>query len=216
MSQSSILEVSNISKRYLVKDPVTGKRNEFWALKDVSFLLPKGHCLGLTGSNGSGKSTLLKIISRIVTPTTGSITVNGTMAPLLDLSAGFHSELTGRENIYVYGSLIGIKRKELKQNLDEIVDFAGVSQFLDTKLRSYSSGMKMRLAFSIASTVKQDLLLADEIFAVGDESFKKQSLQKIETLKKEGTSIIMVQHDNALISQVCDSEIMLEHGRLAH
>lgn len=208
------LSLENISKHYFVKSPLDGKKHEFWALKDISFEVEKGLCIGLLGPNGSGKSTLLKIIGHIVNPTSGKVKVHGTVAPLLDLGVGFHNQLTGRENIYVYGALIGVKRKELKSRLSEIVDFSGVGAFLDTKLRGYSNGMKMRLAFSIASTLKPDILLADEIFAVGDDAFRKQSLEKIKELKKEGTTILMVQHDNELISQICEDTISLKNGQL--
>lgn len=209
-----VLHVENISKSYSIKDGDTGKKRTFWALEDVSFSIEKGVCVGLMGSNGSGKSTLLKIISKIVSPTSGKVITQGTLAPLLDLGAGFHDELTGRENAFVYASLIGIKRRELKQKLDDIVDFAGVGAFLDTKLRGYSSGMKIRLAFSIASTLEPDILLADEIFAVGDDAFRQQSLERIRELKNNGTTILMVQHDQALIDQVCDRKLTLEKGRL--
>jgi len=210
----AVLSLENISKRYFVKSPLDGKKRVFWALKDISFEVEKGVCLGVLGPNGSGKSTLLKIISRIVSPTSGEMRVHGNVAPLLDLGVGFHNQLTGRENIYVYGALIGVKRKELRSRLSEIVDFSGVGAFLDTKLRGHSNGMKMRLAFSIASTLKPDILLADEIFAVGDVAFSKQSLEKIKELKKEGTTILMVQHDNALIDQICDDTICLKDGLL--
>lgn len=207
-----MLSVENISKCYSIKDPMTGKKRPFWALKDVSFELDQGICLGLTGANGAGKSTLLKIISRIVTPTSGQVKTHGSLAPLLELGAGFSDELTGRENAHIYASLIGIKRKELKQKLDDIVDLAGVGLFLDTKLRGYSNGMKMRLAFSIASHLKPDILLADEILAVGDEGFQQLCLQRILELKNEGTSIIMVQHDQKLIERVCDRTFKLKGG----
>lgn len=214
MSEKIVLSVKNISKCYWVKNPITKKKRQFWALEDVSFDIGQGVCLGLSGSNGSGKSTLLKIISHIVTPTSGSIETKGNVAPLLDLGAGFHDELTGKENIYVYGSSIGIKRKELKRKLTDIVDFAGVGEFLETKLRAYSSGMKARLAFSVASALEPDILIADEILAVGDEDFKNQSLDRIEQLKKQGTTIIMVQHDQELVKQICDQELILEKGCL--
>lgn len=194
----------------MVKNPVTKRKEAFWAIKDISFELEKGSSLGLIGANGSGKSTLLKIISRIVTPTTGTIKTTGTLAPLLDLEAGFHGELTGRENTNVYASLIGIKRKELKQRFDDIIDFAEIGAFVDTKLRSYSSGMKMRLAFSIASTLQPDIILADEILSVGDEEFQKRCLERILDLKARGTIIIMVQHDNELIKKICDRTVSLE------
>ncbi len=210
-----LLSVENISKSYLVKDPETGKKMPFWALKDVSFELEKGDCVALVGTNGSGKSTLLKIISSIVTPTSGWVKIQGSLAPLLGLNAGFHDQLTGRENAYVYASLIGIKRKELRQKLDEIVDFAGISLFLDTKLRSYSNGMKTRLAFSIVSHLKPDILLADEILAFGDKQFQELCLKKMKDLKKSGTSIIMVQHNEKLIQSICNRTLLLKNGRLS-
>lgn len=193
----------------MIKNPITKQKQSFWALKEVSFELDKGKCLGLVGANGTGKSTLLKIISRVITPTSGQVKSYGNLAPLLELGAGFNNELTGRENAYIYASLIGIKRKYLKQKLDDIVDLAGVSLFLDTKLRGYSNGMKMRLAFSVATHLKPEILLADEILAVGDEEFQKMCLHKILELKKEGTSIIMVQHDKELINKVCDRTFLL-------
>ncbi len=214
MNKKMALSVSCVSKNYLVKDPVTLDKRVFWALKDVSFDVPKGICLGLAGENGSGKSTLLKIISRIVTPTKGNVRSYGKIAPLLDLKAGFHDELTGRENAFVYASLIGIKRRELKQKFDSIVEFAGVERFIETKLKAYSSGMKMRLAFSIASTLAPDILLADEILAVGDEEFQEKCIQRIISLKENGSTIVMVQHDSALINQLCDQKITLDKGRL--
>ncbi len=209
-----VLSVENIGKCYSIKNANTDQKRLFWALKEISFELEKGTCLGLMGSNGSGKSTLLKIISRIVNPTTGQVKTHGTLAPLLDLGVGFHDELTGRENAHVYASLIGIKRKELKHKLDDIVDFAGVGEFLDSKLRGYSNGMKVRLAFSLASSLAPDILLADEIFAVGDESFQKICLQRILDLKKNGTTIIMVQHNQELIHRICDRTLILEKGSL--
>ncbi len=205
-----MLSVENISKRYFIKDTSSGRKRPFWALKDVSFELVRGECVGLVGVNGSGKSTLLKIISRIVTPTHGQVRTFGSLAPLLELGAGFHDELTGRENAIVYASLIGIKRKEVKRKLDSIVHLAGIAPFLDTKLRGYSNGMRIRLAFSIVSHLRPDILLADEILNVGDESFQKMSLQKILELKAEGTTIIIVQHDHKLIEQICDRSIELE------
>lgn len=210
----SVIEVKNVSKVYQVKDPVTGKQNPLWCLRGIHLNIQKGQCVGLIGKNGSGKSTLLKVISQIITPTTGEVILKGTLAPMLDLSAGFHDELTGKENAYVYASLMGISRAQLKQQYDHIVDFAGVRDFMNMKIRSYSSGMKLRLAFSIASTLNPDLIIADEIFAVGDEEFQAVCLERIEVMKRAGTSIIMVQHDKELIRNFCDRVIKLEDGSL--
>lgn len=211
---SSILEVDRIGKMYSLTDPNSGKKKQFWSLQDISFSMKKGSCIGLVGSNGSGKSTLLKIISGVTTPTIGSVSVHGKIAPLLGLGAGFHEELTGKENIYVYGSLIGIKRQELKRQFDAIVDFAEIGAFIGNKVKSYSTGMKVRLAFSIASSANPDLILADEILAVGDDNFRRQSIQRMLELKKNGTSILLVQHDMSIIETICDSVIRLESGRL--
>ena len=207
-----VLTVDQISKCYRIPDPKTGHRRDFWALREVSFSLEPGVALGLQGANGSGKSTLLKIISEIVRPTSGTVRVQGTLAPLLDLGAGFHPELTGQENLYVYGSLIGLRRKQLRAHFDEIVAFAGIEDFLGTKVRHYSQGMQMRLAFSIASTLRPGLLLADEILAVGDVEFQQQALQRLLYLKEQGTAIVLVQHDPALIDRVCDRTLRLEAG----
>ncbi len=210
----TILELNNISKSYPVIDSTSGLRKKFWALKDISFSLSSGICAALTGVNGSGKSTLFRIISQIITPSAGSFLTRGSVVPLLDLGAGFHDELSGRENAFVYASLLGIHRSELKERFDEIIEFAGIGVFLDSKLRSYSSGMKVRLAFSIASSFKPDLLLADEILAVGDESFQERCLNRILELKQKGTSILMTQHDRKLLRHVCDEELLLDGGRL--
>lgn len=210
----SILDVDRIGKMYSLTDPNSSKKKQFWSLQDVSFSMRKGSCIGLVGSNGSGKSTLLKIISGVTTPTTGCVNVHGKIAPLLGLGAGFHEELTGKENIYIYGSLIGIKRQELKRQFDAIVDFAEVGAFIGNKVKSYSTGMKVRLAFSIASSAHPDLILADEILAVGDDNFRRQSIQRMLELKKNGTSILLVQHDMSIIETICDSVIRLEDGRL--
>lgn len=209
-----VAEGKSVSKMYQIKDPVTGAKKDYWCLKKVNFTIKQGECIGLEGENGAGKSTLLKIISNIVRPTSGTVVVNGHVAPMLDLGAGFHDELTGRENMYVFASLMGIKRKELKQKFDEIVDFAEVGKFIDTKLRSYSSGMKFRLAFSVASTVNPDLILADEILATGDEQFRERCMQRILELKNTGTSIIIVQHDQQILRKICDRTLLLKDGTL--
>jgi len=211
-----VIEAINLSKTYLLTDPLTGQKKAFECLKNINFSIDKGVCIALKGKNGAGKSTLLKIISNIVRPSAGQVIVKGHIAPMLDLGAGFHDELTGRENIYIYASLMGIKRKQLKQQFDEIIDFAEVGQFLDTKLRYYSSGMKFRLAFSIASTLRPDIILADEVLGVGDEQFQKQCLDRILDLNKSGTTILVVQHNEQLLQTICDRALLLEHGEIHH
>jgi len=206
-----VVEAIQVGKTYRVTDPVTGDKTSFSCLQDVSFSVEPGCCVGLKGINGAGKSTLLKIISNIVRPTTGQVVVNGHIAPMLDLGAGFHSELTGRENTYLYGSLMGIKREDIKRKFNDIVDFAEIGQFIDTKLRSYSSGMTFRLAFSIASTLKPDLILADEILGIGDQEFQARCLERIIALKQSGTSLLIVQHNDSLLRTICDRALLLEN-----
>jgi len=212
----NVIQAINLSKTYPLVDPLTGQKTAFECLKDINFSIEKGVCVGLKGENGAGKSTLLKIISNIVRPSAGRVVVQGHIAPMLDLGAGFHDELTGRENTYIYASLMGIKRHQLKQQFDAIIDFAGVGQFLDTKLRYYSSGMKFRLAFSIASTVGPDIILADEVLGVGDEQFQKQCLDRILDLKKMGTTIFVVQHSEQLLQTICDRALLIEQGEIHH
>lgn len=211
---STVSTIENISKYYKVINPKSGKKQPFWALKNVSFELKNGISVGLMGDNGSGKSTLLKVISKIITPTSGFVKTSGTVATLLDPDAGFHDELTGKENAFVYASLMGISINELKQKLDDIIDFAGTGAFMDTKLRSYSNGMKMRLAFSIATSLRPDLMLIDEIFAVGDLEFKARFQERIKALNVAGTSILMIEHDQGILSSLCQEGLLLEKGKI--
>ncbi len=210
------IQAKHLCKTYQLKDPVTGRPYPFQCLDDVNFVIEKGSCVGLKGQNGAGKSTLLKIISNIIRPSSGHVSVKGTVAPMLDLGAGFHDELTGRENAFIYASLMGIKRGELKRQFDDIIDFAEIGAFVDTKLRRYSSGMKFRLAFSIASTLKPDIILADEILAIGDEEFQNRCLNRILELKQSGTTILIVQHNEVLLKRICDRALLLENKTVSH
>ncbi len=186
---------------------------EFWALKNVSFELRHGERLGIIGRNGAGKSTLLKILSRITEPTTGRITINGRVASLLEVGTGFHQELTGRENIFLNGAILGMNRNEIKRKFDEIVDFSGVEKFLDTPVKRYSSGMYVRLAFAIAAHLEPEILIVDEVLAVGDVEFQEKCLGKMnEVSKNEGRTVLFVSHQLGMISELCSRCIVLDKG----
>jgi lipopolysaccharide transport system ATP-binding protein len=187
---------------------------ELWALRDVSLDLHRGRMVGIIGSNGSGKSTLLKVLGGILKPTTGQVSVRGRVSALIELGAGFHPEFTGRENIYVNGVLLGLSRAEIRARFDEIVAFAGLEPFVDNPVKSYSSGMYMRLGFAIAVTVDPDILLIDEVLAVGDEAFQHRCVGKIQEFKARGKTIILVSHDLGSIERLCDEAIWLDGGRL--
>ncbi len=188
---------------------------EFWALKDISFEIKRGEAVGIIGRNGAGKSTLLKILSRITDPSTGRFEINGRVSSLLEVGTGFHAELTGRENIYLNGTILGMKRKEIKAKFDEIVAFSGVEKFLDTPVKHYSSGMKVRLAFSVAAHLEPEILIIDEVLAVGDAEFQKKCLGKMdEVSKSEGRTILFVSHNLAAVSQLCEKAILLRDGSL--
>ena len=187
---------------------------EFWALKDINFEIKQGDRVGIIGRNGAGKSTLLKILSRITEPTSGKITLNGRVASLLEVGTGFHPELTGRENIYLNGAVLGMTRIEIKKKFDEIVDFSGVEKFLDTPVKRYSSGMYVRLAFAVAAHLEPEILLVDEVLAVGDAEFQKKCLGKMEDVSKEGRTVIFVSHNMGAISGLCNRSILLGEGRI--
>ncbi len=190
-----------------------GKR-DFWALKDVSFAVERGEALGIIGHNGAGKSTILKLLSGITTPTAGEIEINGRLAALIEVGSGFHPELTGRENIFLSGSILGMRRREIAANLERIVEFAGVQQFIDTPVKRYSSGMYVRLGFSIAAHLDPDILLLDEVLAVGDAAFQAKCFQRIKDLQAAGTTIVFISHDLAAIEQVCDRALLMHRGEL--
>jgi lipopolysaccharide transport system ATP-binding protein len=187
----------------------------FWALKDISFDLEQGERLGVIGVNGSGKSTLLKIFSRITAPTEGEIRIRGRTASLLEVGTGFHPELTGRENVYLNGAILGMKKREISRKLDEIIDFSEIEQFIDTPVKRYSSGMYVRLAFAVASTLESDILIADEVLAVGDMGFQAKALKKMNDVSKEqGRTIIYVSHALATIQTLCNRCLLLSKGHM--
>ncbi|MBS1575521.1 MAG: ABC transporter ATP-binding protein [Bacteroidetes bacterium] len=187
---------------------------EFWALKDVSFEIKRGEAVGIIGRNGAGKSTLLKILSRITEPSTGRIEMNGRVASLLEVGTGFHPELTGRENIFLNGAILGMSRVEIKRKFDEIVDFSGVEKFLDTPVKRYSSGMYVRLAFAVAAHLEPEILVVDEVLAVGDAEFQKKCLGKMnEVSKKEGRTVLFVSHQLSAIRNLCNRAILLSQGK---
>jgi ABC-type polysaccharide/polyol phosphate transport system ATPase subunit len=187
---------------------------EFWALRDVSFDVPEGATFGLIGENGSGKSTLLKCMARILRPEKGRIETRGKISALLELGAGFHPELTGRENIFLNGSILGLSKKQLNQRFDEIVDFAGLEQFIDTPVKNYSSGMYVRLGFSVAINVDPDILLIDEVLAVGDAEFQRKCLEKFDDFRESGKTVVIVSHAVGFLRNLADTVGWLEHGEL--
>jgi lipopolysaccharide transport system ATP-binding protein len=189
---------------------------EFWALKDVSFEVKRGEVLGIIGRNGAGKSTLLKILSRITEPSEGRVTISGRVASLLEVGTGFHPELTGRENIYLNGAILGMSRAEIRRKFDEIVDFSGVEKFIDTPVKRYSSGMQVRLAFSVAAHLEPETLVVDEVLAVGDVEFQKKCLGKMgEVSERSGRTVLFVSHNMAAMQTLCGKAILLRNGQLA-
>jgi lipopolysaccharide transport system ATP-binding protein len=201
----------------LVRHPFRRQAKEdlrIWALKDVSFTVPKGSVVGIIGRNGAGKSTLLKILSRITHPTSGRIDVNGRVASLLEVGTGFHEELTGRENIFLNGSILGMKKREIDARLDEIIGFAGIHRFIDTPIKRYSSGMRLRLGFAVAAHLETDILLVDEVLAVGDVEFQKKCLSKIENLHQGGRTVLFVSHNMTAIEHLCSRTLWIHDGQL--
>jgi ABC-type polysaccharide/polyol phosphate transport system, ATPase component len=188
--------------------------NILWALKDVSFEVPLGQSIGVIGRNGAGKSTLLKILSRITPPTTGIARIHGRISSLLEVGTGFHPELTGRENVYLNGTVLGMKKREVDSKFDEIVDFSGVEKFLDTPVKRYSSGMKVRLAFAVAAHLDPEILIVDEVLAVGDAEFQRKCLNKMKDVGKHGRTVIFVSHNMAAISKLCGRALWMNGGRL--
>ena len=187
---------------------------EFWALRDVSFEVPTGTSFGIIGENGSGKSTLLKCLTRILRPEEGRIEVDGKVSALLELGAGFHPELSGRENVFLNGSILGLGQKEVTRKFDDIVEFAGLGQFIDQPVKNYSSGMYVRLGFSVAINVDPDVLLVDEVLAVGDEAFQRKCSEKFADLKAKGKTIVLVSHNLIAVHNLCDQVLWLEHGKV--
>jgi homopolymeric O-antigen transport system ATP-binding protein len=190
------------------------RQEEIWALRDVSFDVARGQVLGIIGRNGAGKSTLLKVLTRITSPTTGHAEIRGRVGSLLEVGTGFHPELTGRENIYLNGAILGMKRREIKQKLPEMVAFSGVEQFMDTPVKRYSSGMYVRLAFSVAAHFEPEIMLVDEVLAVGDAEFQARCLGRMEDMGATGRTVLFVSHNMQAVSQLCDRALLLEGGRI--
>lgn len=190
------------------------KKTEFWALKDVTFSIKKGEVVGLVGSNGAGKSTLLKIVSGVMKPTEGSITVNGAVSPMIELGAGFDAELTARENIYLNGSVLGYSKAFIDEKFNDIVEFSELREFLDAPVKNFSSGMTAKLAFSIATVVNPEILIVDEILSVGDIRFQEKSKNKMLEMIKSGTTVLYVSHSIEAIEELCDRAVWLEKGKL--
>jgi len=185
-----------------------------WALRDVSFDADEGEVIGIVGRNGAGKSTLLKILSRITYPTSGEVKVNGRVASLLEVGTGFHDELTGRENIYLNGSILGMRKREVEERFDAIVDFSGVEQFIDTPIKHYSSGMRLRLGFAVAAHLEPDVLIVDEVLAVGDAGFQKKCIQAMEGLRNTGRTVLFVSHNLAAVENLCSRGIWIDSGKI--
>lgn len=187
---------------------------EFWALRDVSFELKKGERLGILGLNGSGKSTLLKTIAGVYKPTTGTVRKSGLLMPMLELGAGFDMQYTGRENVFLYGSVLGFKRDFMREHYREIVDFSELNEFMNVPLKNYSSGMRARLGFSIATVLKPDILILDEVLSVGDAKFKKKSENKMMELIEGGTTVLFVSHSLSQVQRICNKAMILDHGKM--
>lgn len=230
MRMKPILEIKNISKKYRIqhehnpyeslRDTLTdfirgkkrSKKEDFFALRDVSLNIMPGDSIGIIGKNGAGKSTLLKVLSRITPPTNGHIIVRGTLSSLLEVGTGFHPELTGRENIFLNGSILGIPRREIKKHFDEIVDFSGVEKFIDTPLKHFSSGMQLRLAFAVAVHLEPDVLIIDEVLAVGDYEFQRKCIGKMDEVGRHGRTLLVVSHQLSLIRQLATKTLYLKNG----
>ncbi len=228
MNKDIAIRVSNLSKSYSIgkqkdtslRSSLSGmlkssssKVEKFWALKDVSFEINKGDVIGIIGKNGAGKSTLLKILSQITKPSEGRIELNGRVASLLEVGTGFHPELTGRENIYLNGTILGMTRKEVKAKFDEIVEFSGVQKFIDTPVKHYSSGMYVRLAFAVAAHLEPEILIIDEVLAVGDAEFQKKCMGKMKDVAEKGRTVLFVSHNMAAVKSLCTKGIVMDHGQ---
>ena len=204
----------SLKERLVLRKGSRAQVEDFWALRDVSFELEAGRTLGLIGHNGSGKSTLLKMVGGILTPTTGYVEKRGRIAALLELGAGFHPDLSGRENVYLNASILGLTSKQTDRYFDAIVDFSGIEQFIDSQVKFYSSGMYVRLAFAVAVHVDPEILLVDEVLAVGDEPFQRKCLERIKSFQREGRTIVFVTHGLDQTRELCDRVILLDHGRI--
>ncbi|QEO08617.1 ABC transporter ATP-binding protein [Protaetiibacter larvae] len=226
MSASTVISVDDVSKRFILhkekslKERLLNFRNrslgreDFWALRDIDIDVASGETLGLIGANGSGKSTLLKVIGGIIQPTTGSVRSRGRLAALLELGAGFHPDLTGRENVYLNAAILGLTTKQTDLYFDDIVEFSGIEKFIDTQVKFYSSGMYVRLAFAVAVHVDPEILLIDEVLAVGDEPFQRKCLDKVRSFQEDGRTIVLVSHSAESIGSICTRGIVLQSGRM--
>jgi lipopolysaccharide transport system ATP-binding protein len=227
MEQEIAIKVSDLGKKYIIgkqKDAslrsalsnafksAAAKGDDFWAIQNIDFEIKRGDIVGIIGKNGAGKSTLLKVLSQITKPSTGRIEINGRVASLLEVGTGFHPELTGRENIYLNGTILGMTRKEVKAKFDDIVEFSGVAKFIDTPVKHYSSGMYVRLAFSVAAHLEPEILIIDEVLAVGDAEFQKKCLGKMSDVAAEGRTVLFVSHNIAAIKELCTKGIVLNKG----
>jgi lipopolysaccharide transport system ATP-binding protein len=225
---TSAVIFDNVSKRFILRQERprsfqeavinifrrNGSGEEFWALRDVSFAVEKGEMVGIIGPNSAGKSTVLKLISRIIEPTSGRVEVNGRVSALLELGAGFHPDLTGRENVYLNGSILGLSRKEIRRKFDSIVSFAEMERFIDVPVKHYSSGMYVRLGFSVAIHIDPEILLIDEVLAVGDAAFQRKCLERIDKLRQEGITILLVSHNLDVVRSLCKKAIWLDKGKI--
>lgn len=209
-----VRSITSLPARLLGQNPDLTTQEEFWSLKNLNFTINQGERIGIIGRNGAGKSTLLKILSQISPPTTGEVRLWGRVASLLEVGTGFHPELTARENIYLNGTILGMRRFEIGQKFDEIVEFSGVEQFLDTPVKRFSSGMSVRLAFSVAAHLQQEILIVDEVLAVGDADFQKKCINKMQDVARAGRTIIFVSHNMANITQLCTRTLLLHQGKL--
>jgi ABC-type polysaccharide/polyol phosphate transport system ATPase subunit len=205
----------SLSPKFRKSNRTGGSREDFWALRDVDLDVREGEALGIIGTNGAGKSTLLKILSRITEPSVGMARTRGRVGVLLEVGTGFHPELTGRENVYLSGAVMGMTRREVRRHFDEIVAFSGVERFLETPLKRYSSGMQLRLAFAVAAHLEPELMLVDEVLAVGDVEFQRRCLQRMNRLSEEGRTVLFVSHDLGAISRLCSRAILISKGRVA-
>jgi len=206
--------VPALARRVMGRHSTAALKQEFWALQDVSFELPRGKALGIVGMNGAGKSTMLKLISRIMKPTTGRIELKGTLSALIEVNAGFHPDLTGRENIYLNGTILGMRRAEIEAKFDEIVEFSELSEFLDMPVKRYSSGMYARLGFSVAAHVNPDILLVDEVLSVGDFVFQQKCIDRMKGVMHKGTTVLFVSHSLKAVAEFCTSCLLLDRGRV--
>jgi ABC-2 type transport system ATP-binding protein len=227
MGATPVIRIENVSKRFVIRKDKSLKerlvnfgrsnlhKDDFWALRNVDLEISTGSTVGLIGPNGSGKSTLLKMIGGILQPTSGSVHLRGRLAALLELGAGFHPDLTGRENVYLNASILGLSKQVTDRHFDAMVDFSGIEPFIDTQVKFYSSGMYVRLAFAVAVHVDPDILLVDEVLAVGDEQFQRKCLDRIRGFQHEGRTIVLVTHGLDQVAEFCDRAVVLEHGKVA-